>query len=176
MGGCQNYGPFLGPEYSTAPIIQGTPTGTLILTTTHESNLNPVSTYKKPEFDTLKSKAIRRYKPKTFIFSTQEGKSHTRALGLKLKEIKSKISDMSSSTYNERCHHKGHHDQILVIFTTLFKWRLQAVLQVHADLLRCGRYVYMLAWEAPLRVFLILRDRAEGFGAKAIYGPLLERE
>ena len=35
MGGCQNYGPFLGPYYNTAPIIQGTQNGTLILTTTH---------------------------------------------------------------------------------------------------------------------------------------------
>ena len=35
MGGCQNYGPFLGPYYNTAPIIQGTPKGTSILTTTH---------------------------------------------------------------------------------------------------------------------------------------------
>ena len=25
MGGCQNYGPFLGPYYNTAPIILGTP-------------------------------------------------------------------------------------------------------------------------------------------------------
>ena len=35
MGGCQNYGPFLGPYYNTAPIILGTQQGTLILTTTH---------------------------------------------------------------------------------------------------------------------------------------------
>ena len=37
MGGCQNYGPFLGlgPYYNTAPKIQGTQKGTLILTTTH---------------------------------------------------------------------------------------------------------------------------------------------
>ena len=35
MGGCQNYGPFLGPYYSTAPNIQGTQKGTMILTTTH---------------------------------------------------------------------------------------------------------------------------------------------
>ena len=25
MGGCQNYGPFLGPYYNTAPNIKGTP-------------------------------------------------------------------------------------------------------------------------------------------------------
>ena len=37
MGGCQNYGPFLGPYYKTAPIISGTQKGTLILTTTHIS-------------------------------------------------------------------------------------------------------------------------------------------
>ena len=35
MGGCQNYGPFLGPYYNTAPIIEGIQKGTLILTTTH---------------------------------------------------------------------------------------------------------------------------------------------
>ena len=35
MGGCHNQGPFLGPYYNTAPIIQGTQKGTLILTTTH---------------------------------------------------------------------------------------------------------------------------------------------
>ena len=34
MGGCRNYGPFLGPYYNTAPIINGTQKGTLILTTT----------------------------------------------------------------------------------------------------------------------------------------------
>ena len=35
MGGCQNYGPFLGPYYNTAPNIYGTQKGTIILTTTH---------------------------------------------------------------------------------------------------------------------------------------------
>ena len=35
MGGCQNYGPFLGPWYNTAPSLYGTQNGTLILTTTH---------------------------------------------------------------------------------------------------------------------------------------------
>ena len=35
MGGCQNYGPFLGPRDNTAPNIQGTQKGTIILTTTH---------------------------------------------------------------------------------------------------------------------------------------------
>ena len=35
MGGCQKYGPFLGPYYNTAPIIWGTQKGTFILTTTH---------------------------------------------------------------------------------------------------------------------------------------------
>ena len=34
MGGCQNYGPLLGPDYNTAPIIQSAPKGTIILTTT----------------------------------------------------------------------------------------------------------------------------------------------
>ena len=34
-GGCQNYGPFLGPHYNTAPMIHGTQRGTLIFTTTH---------------------------------------------------------------------------------------------------------------------------------------------
>ena len=35
MGGCQNYGPFLVPYYNTAPNIQGTQKGIIILTTTH---------------------------------------------------------------------------------------------------------------------------------------------
>ena len=35
MGGCQNYGPFLGPHYNTAPNTQGTKKGTTILTTTY---------------------------------------------------------------------------------------------------------------------------------------------
>ena len=35
MGGCQNDGPFLDPYYNTAPNIQGTQKGTIILTTTH---------------------------------------------------------------------------------------------------------------------------------------------
>ena len=35
MGGCQYYGPLLGPYYNTAPNIQGTQKGTLILTTIH---------------------------------------------------------------------------------------------------------------------------------------------
>ena len=36
MGGCQNYGPSLGPYYSAAPSIWGTQKGTFILTTTHK--------------------------------------------------------------------------------------------------------------------------------------------
>ena len=32
MGGCQDYGPFLDPDYNTAPHIQGTQKGTIILT------------------------------------------------------------------------------------------------------------------------------------------------
>ena len=35
VGGCQNNGPFLDPYYNTAPSIQGTQKGTIILTTTH---------------------------------------------------------------------------------------------------------------------------------------------
>ena len=35
MGGCQNYGLLLDPYYNTAPNIQGTQKGTIILTTTH---------------------------------------------------------------------------------------------------------------------------------------------
>ena len=35
VGCCQNYGPFLGPRYNTAPSIQGTRKGTIILRTTH---------------------------------------------------------------------------------------------------------------------------------------------
>ena len=38
MGGCQNYGPFLDPYYTTAPNIQGTQKGIIILTTTHMSS------------------------------------------------------------------------------------------------------------------------------------------
>ena len=33
MGGCQNYGPFLDPEYNAAPNIYGTQKGTITLTT-----------------------------------------------------------------------------------------------------------------------------------------------
>ena len=33
--GCQSYGPFLDPQYNTAPHIQGTPKGIISLTTTH---------------------------------------------------------------------------------------------------------------------------------------------
>ena len=39
MGGCQNYGPFLGAYYNTAPIIAGTQKGTLILTTTQKEKV-----------------------------------------------------------------------------------------------------------------------------------------
>ena len=35
MGGCQNYGPFLGTLNMRCRIIVGTPKGTIILTTTH---------------------------------------------------------------------------------------------------------------------------------------------
>ena len=35
MGGCRNYGPFLGTLNIRCRIIHGTPKGTLILTTTH---------------------------------------------------------------------------------------------------------------------------------------------
>ena len=35
MGGCQNYGPFLGTLNIRGRIITGTPKGTIILTTTH---------------------------------------------------------------------------------------------------------------------------------------------
>ena len=38
MDGYQNYGPFLDPYFNTAPNIQGTQKGTLILTTTHMSS------------------------------------------------------------------------------------------------------------------------------------------
>ena len=40
MGGCQNYDPFLDPYYNTAPNIQDTQKGTIILTTTHMPVLN----------------------------------------------------------------------------------------------------------------------------------------
>ena len=35
VGGCQNYGLFLGPYYNTAPDILGTQKGTMIFTTTY---------------------------------------------------------------------------------------------------------------------------------------------
>ena len=35
MGGCQNYGPFLDPNYNTAPKIWGTQKGTIILISPH---------------------------------------------------------------------------------------------------------------------------------------------
>ena len=35
LGGCQNYGPLLDPDYNTALNIKGTQKGTRILTTTH---------------------------------------------------------------------------------------------------------------------------------------------
>ena len=35
VGGCQNYCLVFGPSYNTAPSIEGTPKGTIILTTTH---------------------------------------------------------------------------------------------------------------------------------------------
>ena len=35
MGGCQNYGPFSDPYYTTAPNFRVPEKGTLILTTTH---------------------------------------------------------------------------------------------------------------------------------------------
>ena len=35
MGGCQKFGLFLDPYYNTAPNIQGTPKGNIILPTTH---------------------------------------------------------------------------------------------------------------------------------------------
>ena len=35
VGGCPNYGPFLGLWCNTAPSIQGTQKGTITLTTTH---------------------------------------------------------------------------------------------------------------------------------------------
>ena len=37
MGGCQNYGPFLGTLNIRGRTIIGTPKGTIILTTTHMS-------------------------------------------------------------------------------------------------------------------------------------------
>ena len=44
MGGCQNYGPFLGPYYNTAPNIQGTQKGTIIFWQPAPKTQNP-----KPE-------------------------------------------------------------------------------------------------------------------------------
>ena len=39
MGGCQNYGPFLGTLNIRCRIIIGTPKGTIILTATHMLNM-----------------------------------------------------------------------------------------------------------------------------------------
>ena len=41
MGGCQNYGPFLGPYCNTAPNIWGTQKGAIILTTSHMRSIVP---------------------------------------------------------------------------------------------------------------------------------------
>ena len=48
MGGCQNYGPVLGPYYNTAPTIFGTQKGTIILTTTRMDPLGSIF-IKKPD-------------------------------------------------------------------------------------------------------------------------------
>ena len=48
MGGCQNYGPFLGPYYNTAPIIIGTQKGTIILTISHMVVPHPI--FRVPTF------------------------------------------------------------------------------------------------------------------------------
>ena len=49
MGGCQNYGPFLGPDYHTAPIISGTPNGAIILTTAQYEGIGlRILLYSKP--------------------------------------------------------------------------------------------------------------------------------
>ena len=42
MGGCQNYGPFLGTLNSKCRIIVGTQKGTIILTSTHVALLHVV--------------------------------------------------------------------------------------------------------------------------------------
>ena len=39
MGGCENYGPFLGTLKNKCRIIVGTQKGTIILTTTHMQSL-----------------------------------------------------------------------------------------------------------------------------------------
>ena len=45
MGGCQNYGPFLGTLNNRCRIIIGTQKGTIILTTTHiDPHTGPRST------------------------------------------------------------------------------------------------------------------------------------
>ena len=40
MGGCQNYGPLLDPNFKKAPNILGAQKGTIILTTTHIMGYN----------------------------------------------------------------------------------------------------------------------------------------
>ena len=50
MGGCQNYGPFSDPYYNTAPNVDGTQKGTIILTTTHVSDqITQVYGHPKPQ-------------------------------------------------------------------------------------------------------------------------------
>ena len=44
MGGCQNYGPFVGPYYNTAPIIYGTPKRDLNFDN-HPISLEPPACY-----------------------------------------------------------------------------------------------------------------------------------
>ena len=58
MGGCQNYGPFWGTLIIKCRTILGTQKGTLILTTTHISNL-----YSRHYPLDYWSKSMRRHKP-----------------------------------------------------------------------------------------------------------------
>ena len=65
VGGCQNYGPFLDPYYSTAPNIWGTQKWTIILTTAHVTSWQSDSSIgyvKSVELHSLSGKAIERAK------------------------------------------------------------------------------------------------------------------
>ena len=88
MGGCPNYGPFLGPYYGTAPNIQGTQKGTIILTTTHVWILRATSTNNKAlqahkEPQELKSDFNMKLKPLNREVVTLSPQPYTRTLNPK---------------------------------------------------------------------------------------------
>ena len=54
MGGCQNYGPILGPRNIRCRIILRTQKGSIILTTTHIARSKPPSTLEMAEVHGLR--------------------------------------------------------------------------------------------------------------------------